>query len=141
MQMEQGMAGEVAIVRQSFERCYRHADFADVFYDRFAHQTAEIATLFADTNMEKQNLLLREGILSLIGFAEGREDAEQQIRDLALSHGAGRHDIRPDLYPPWVEALIESVRECDADCNTEPQIETAWRNVVAPGVTLIVSLY
>ncbi len=117
----------------------RRGDFADAFYDNLASQSAEIGPMFAQTDMNKQNELLRLGIESLIDFAAQRPDVERELHRLGEIHDRNHLAIRPELYPLWLNALLETVRDIDADCT--PEIETAWKSVVTPGIDLILSMY
>ncbi len=130
---------DVEAVRLSFERCKTHAEFSDTFYDNLALQSAEIGPMFAATNMIKQNQLLRVGIQNLIEFAGGDPAAEAEIRRLADLHDRSHHATRPDLYPLWVNALVITVDETDAEATSA--LSEAWRRVVAPGIALMSSAY
>ena len=126
-------------VRLSFERCKKHAEFSDIFYDNLALQSAEISPMFAATDMTKQNQLLRAGIQSLIEFADGDSTAEAEIRRLAVLHDRAHHATRPDLYPLWINALVITVDETDSEATSA--LSEAWRRVVAPGIALMSSVY
>ncbi len=139
MAIDEQMVQDVENVRLSFRRSQSRSDFADAFYDHLASQSAEIGPMFAETDMVKQNELLRLGIMNLIEFAGGSPSAHEELLRLGEIHDRTHFDVRPDLYPLWVNALLETVRETDAECTAE--LEAAWRRVVAPGIELIVSMY
>lgn len=129
-----------SVVRPSFQRCCAQGDeFFDAFYARLSEKAPEIGPMFADTNMRRQNALLRNGIESLLAHAEGAASAETELVRLGELHGRNELDIRPELYPLWVEALIESV--CEHDPQHTEMTEPAWRDVIAAGIELIVSRY
>jgi hemoglobin-like flavoprotein len=130
---------DLELVRLSFERCKAQAEFSDIFYDNLAQQSSEIGPLFAETDMVKQNQLLRVGIESLIEFSAGEADVEVEIRRLGVLHDRQHHATRPELYPLWINALVATVDETDSDAT--PEITAAWRRVVAPGIALISSYY
>lgn len=130
---------DISSVEQSFARCCANGEFSDVFYDRLAHQSDEIAPLFVETDMIAQNELLREGIQNLIAMARGCHEAKTRVGEIAQTHSRNLHDIRPELYPFWVQALIEAIRECDPECS--PDLEASWRLTVEPGIAMIISRY
>jgi len=126
-------------VRQSFQRCQKHDEFSDIFYDHLALQSSEIGPMFAQTDMVKQNELLQTGIQDLIDFAAGKPEIEQEIHRLAVLHDRAHHNTRPDLYPLWIHALVQTVLETDNQATT--QTTDAWKRVVTPGIELMISLY
>lgn len=129
-----------SVVRPSFQRCCGQGDdFFDAFYARLSEKAPEIGPMFAQTNMRRQNALLRRGIDNLLAHAEGVADASNELVRLGELHGRDQLDVRPDLYSLWVEALMESVRESDPQF--DEMTEAAWRDVLASGIELMVSRY
>ena len=64
--------------------------------------------------------------------------------DLYLEYIAKRHDrhhlnIEPELYELWLEALIDTVRECDPEFDAT--VEKTWRSVLRYGIDYMVSHY
>jgi hypothetical protein len=43
------------------------------------------------------------------------------------------------MYPLFVESLLTTVREHDPRCS--PEIETAWREALSPGIEFMKSRY
>lgn len=128
------------VVRPSFQRCCEQGDeFFDAFYDRLSERAPEIGPMFAGVNMRRQNALLRSGIESLLGHAEGEPRASTELERLADLHDRRNVNVRPELYPIWVETLIECIREFDPkqDDLTEP----AWREAISDGIELMISRY
>ena len=129
-----------SVVRPSFARCCEQGDdFFDAFYHRLSEKAPEIGSMFAGVNMRRQNALLRNGIESLLACAEGSSSAQTELLRLGELHGRDRINVPPELYPLWVEALMESLREYDPQHNemTEP----AWREAVSAGIKLMISKY
>ncbi len=127
------------IVRPSFERCCAFGnDFFDQFYVGLADR-APVGNMFASTNMKKQNSLLKSGINQLILFAEGDHDAQRELERLGRRHNRHDLDVSPEFYPAWVDALVGAVEEFDEQCT--PDLQFAWREVVAKGIQVIISLY
>lgn len=127
-------------VKASFERCSALGDeFFDTFYANLVDQETAIAQMFAETDMQKQNELIEEGIRNLIAYAQGDENAENRIRELGRSHGRDHLNVPPEFYPFWVESLLKALGEHDAEFTEE--LEESWRSVLAPGINLMVSYY
>ena len=127
-------------VKDSYARCSALGDeFFDSFYANLVDRETEIGQMFAETDMQKQNELIEDGIRQLIAFAQGSADAELRIRELGESHDRRSIDVRPEFYPLWVESLMKAVEEHDAQFS--PDLEAEWRSILAPGIALMISLY
>lgn len=127
-------------VKASFERCSALGDeFFDTFYANLVDQETVIAQMFAETDMQKQNELIEEGIRNLIAYGEGDEKAENRIRELGRSHSRDHLNVPPEFYPLWVESLLKALSEHDAEFTNE--LDENWRSVLAPGINLMVSFY
>ena len=64
--------------------------------------------------------------------------------DLYLEYIARRHDrhhlnIEPKFYALWLEALIDTVHECDPQFDDE--VESAWRAVMRYGIDYMIAHY
>lgn len=128
------------VVRPSFERCCDDANqFFDSFYFLLCEKEPHIGAMFAQVDMRRQNLLIRNGVEHLLGFAEGNLEARAELRRLGESHGRIGLQIEPKLYETWVATVVECVREHDPQ--SSETVESAWREVLAPGIELMKSLY
>ncbi|MBC8290054.1 MAG: globin [Planctomycetes bacterium] len=129
-----------SVVRPSFERCCQDANqFFDSFYFLLCSTEPRIGTLFAQVDMRQQNQLIRSGVEHLLWFAEGSLEAKAKLRRLGRSHSREGLQIEPQLYDTWVNTVIECVREHDPE--TSEAVESAWREVMEPGIELMKSLY
>ncbi|QDU82379.1 Flavohemoprotein [Polystyrenella longa] len=129
----------VETVRESYARCRQNPDFFDAFYDHFARKSSEIGPLFSNTDMQKQNELLSDAIVSLISFAKGDSAARQHIEEIRLSHDRYQLNIKPKWYPFWIEALLDTIKESDPDCT--PELLENWQTVIQPGIDHILSFH
>ena len=128
---------ESELVFQSYGRaCHKPAFFED-FYDIFMGKSDDVRSMFKDTNMEAQRGLLRSGILCLVMHARGMPDTK--IRALGESHSKRQMDIKPHYYSVWVDALMETLHRHDPDFTMD--LENTWRNVMAPSINTIKSMY
>jgi hemoglobin-like flavoprotein len=129
--MDETLRDQVASARASFDRSTANSDFFTAFYRRLFELRPEVKPLFAKTDFEKQHRLLRHAIGLLLSFP-GQPETEPTI----LSRIAERHShrdlkIEPAHYPAFLESLIDTVRRCDPQVS--PEIEAAWRGVLAKG--------
>jgi hemoglobin-like flavoprotein len=128
------------IVRPSFERCCAHGTaIFDVFYATLAERLPGVGAMFANTDMEKQNQLIRAGIAALIDDACGVPTARSELERLGDLHSRRRLDIRPDMYAEWVDSLMQMVAEFDRECTDVT--EAAWREVLSPGIAVMAARY
>lgn len=126
-------------VQTSFGRCLTHVRFFDRFYDIFMASHREIRPMFENTDMVKQKHLLRHGLMSALMFAEDDAMARLCIDRIRDSHGRGRLNIRPDLYPHWINSIVQVVSEFDSEYT--PKLGQLWRDALTPAVERIKSGY
>jgi hemoglobin-like flavoprotein len=69
----------------------------------------------------------------------GSDAADLYLEYIAKQHDRHHLDIEPELYELWLEALIDTVRECDNEFNAE--VEQAWRSVLRYGIDYMISHY
>lgn len=124
-------------VMQSFGRCCASDLFFDDFYRHFLASSPQIRDKFANTDMPAQRLLLRQGILNLVMHARGLPDTK--LRALGVSHSRGAMNIEPHLYDLWVDALLRTIGEHDAQSDA-PTLQ-AWREVLNKGIAVIKAHY
>ena len=127
------------IFKHSLHKCEENEKFLARFYEHFLASSPRVGKKFADTNFERQKEALRLS-LRMMAMASVESDAA----DLYLEYIAKRHDrhhlnIEPDLYDLWLEALIDTVRECDDEFDAE--VEQAWRSVLRYGIDYMISHY
>jgi hemoglobin-like flavoprotein len=102
--------------------------FAD-FYRNFLSRP-EIRELFRDTDMARQGAMLRRSLFHLVAFYVSHEPSAELER-IALVHS--RLGIADRHYDQWLDALLETVRVHDAEC--DEITELAWRLALTPGIT------
>ena len=122
---------------QSYGRCCRAEDFFDTFYRFFLASSPDVRAKFANTNMQAQQLLLRQGIMNIVLYARGMPDTK--LKALGCSHSRKAMDIRPELYTLWTNSLLKTIREHDdeADGNTL----SAWTEIINQGIAVILKEY
>ncbi|WIO75049.1 hypothetical protein QP938_03845 [Porticoccaceae bacterium LTM1] len=120
---------------QSFDRVNStlvdSISFFDAFYDRFLRSSKEVADKFKDTDMTKQQKMLKRSFYSLVTFFATYK-ADHSLEKIAIKHNRAHLDIRPELYDLWLECLIDTAREFDSEFTEE--LELVWRLVMMPGI-------
>lgn len=130
---------DTQMVRQSFARCTLTDDFLITFYDVLTNASDEIKAMFAHTDMPRQRSLLKEALIYLISYPTGNEFSRQRVTELAKSHSRIGLNVRPELYEVWVNSLVKSIHQHDAQ--STDALESAWRRVLAPGIAAMIAAY
>jgi len=123
----------------SYYRCDDSAGFFDTFYDLFFAKSPEIPPKFASTDLEKQKQVVMASLLWLLWLRKPDPRARAEVEKLAESHSRAGHDVRPELYDLWLDALCESVAKHDSQCT--PELQGRWRRVLQVGIDLMKSKY
>jgi hemoglobin-like flavoprotein len=126
----------VEVAEASYHRCHSDAFFRS-FYQRLLASDARIPPMFERTDFTKQTKLLQHSIGLLFVFAKRGNPAI--LERIAGRHGRAEVNVPADMYPLWVDSLVDTVREYDARCS--PAVEQAWRQAVAPGIAYLISRY
>lgn len=113
-------------LQQSYGRCLREKNFIERFYEIFLDSHPEIRPMFANTDFQKQRMALRRGISAAITHASGSALSRSTMDQMAHAHSRRGHaPVRPDLYPHWVDSLVQAVKETDPEIT--PALEQRWR--------------
>lgn len=107
-------------------------DFFEDFYQRFIASSPEVATAFANSDMEKQRSMLKKSLIFLASSSAGHEN-NPYLAQVARRHGASEANIPSRLYDVWLECLVDSVRRFDP--KFDDNVELAWRLVLGHGIT------
>jgi hemoglobin-like flavoprotein len=125
--------------RASFRRCCQARDFFVCFYRHFFRVCPDAEPLFAHTDFKRQYKLLQHAIGLLLNYPRQQADDPNILRRVAERHSRRDLGIAPSMYGPFVDALMETVREHDAECDAAT--EEAWRRTLAPGVAYMQGRY
>ncbi|HXG97914.1 MAG TPA: globin [Gemmatimonadales bacterium] len=121
-----------ALAKASYDRCCQSPEFLQAFYKNFLAACPEAVPRFAGTNFELQTKLLRHAVGMLLIFPNQPNKEPNLLTRVAERHNRGDLNVDPSLYKPFIDALIDTVRQFDGKCT--PTVEAAWRETVAPGV-------
>lgn len=125
------------IAQQSYARCLRSPDFFERFYEILLESHPAIAPMFAQTYFPRQRQLLKHGLGLLLSY--GNVPNQELLDRIAARHSKAALDVPPDLYPVWVDSLVQVVGERDP--KFDDGVESAWREVVAPGIAFMQARY
>jgi len=130
---------QIAIVAESFGEVSFKQEFYDTFYEIFINCSPAIKPMFASTDMEKQKKMLKKGISYMILYAKETLSGQQALKSIAEIHDRNHKNIKPHLYPLWVESLCSALKKHNTEFTKET--ENAWREVMEPGIKYFTSLY
>ncbi len=128
-----------AIFNHSRVRCEKDENFVTRFYENFLASDPRVAEKFAATDFERQKEAMRLSLRMMSMASVGGDAADLYLEYIARRHDRNHLNIEPELYELWLEALIDTVRECDTEFDLS--IEKAWRSVMRYGIDYMVSRY
>jgi len=126
-----------AVAKASYDRCCEAPGFLQTFYRNFLAACPNAVPRFAHTNFEQQTKLLRHAIGLLLIFPGQPQKEPTLLARVAERHSKRDLNVDPALYRPFIDALIDTVKQFDRECT--PAVEAAWRATVAPGVAYMKS--
>jgi len=123
----------------SYERAAAKPEFYASFYANFFKVCPEARPKFAKTDFDRQHKLLHHAIGMLLIYPKHLNDDPNLLSRLARRHGRKDLDIPVSMYPPFVDALIVTLRQCDPSFTD--QLETGWRAILTIGTQYMQSKY
>jgi methyl-accepting chemotaxis protein len=125
-------------IRASFDRVQGKNVF-DAFYDQFVNSDPQIAVYFMKTDFATQKALLRDGVALALRFANGDTSAKEKVAGLGESHRRTQMNIKPEMYPLWLDAWMKTVSRLDPEWNQ--QLDSRWRGQLQPVIDAMKSKY
>ena len=117
-------------LQQSYGRCLFRKGFIERFYEIFMASHPDVAAMFARTDFQKQRLALRRGISVAIFHASGSAVVKRTTEQMADVHSrCGRAQVAPELYPYWIDSLVQAVREFDD--RADEALLARWREAMS----------
>ena len=113
---------------RSLDRCQKNKGFIESFYQRFLNSSEEVAEKFRYTDFERQHRMLVHSLEVAAHAVSGDHDALHMLHEQAELHSRENMDIRPGLYPLWLEAIISTGAEYDP--MWDETVEDAWQTVL-----------
>lgn len=129
-------------IKLSYGRCLlannKKQRFFDRFYEIFLASDPSIKDKFAHTDFERQAEALQHGLTMAMMYAERKDAAAEQIlNSIRISHSPSNLNINREQYLLWIEALLQTVREYDSNCNEE--LLESWRLLAQKTVDYLLS--
>jgi hemoglobin-like flavoprotein len=121
------------LVDDSLHRCAANPAFLDMFYERFLNSSPRVKEKFANTDFVHQKRALMASFhLLLLAAEDEKHGPERYLKDIAARHGKAELDVGAQDYDLWLDSLLETIRECDPQCDAA--IERAWESVLGVGI-------
>ena len=113
-------------LQQSYGRCLRGKNFIERFYEIFLESHPSIRPMFEKTDFQTQRMALRHGISAAISYASGSSLTKRTMDQMADVHSRKGHaPVSPDLYPYWIDSLVQAIKENDPQAT--PELLARWR--------------
>lgn len=112
--------------------------FFSYFYDTFLSSSDDVAEAFKNTDMPNQHRMLKNSLLYSINFMFCSTSFDT-IQKIAISHDRHHHNIKPELYDLWMNAMVETVRQFDPEFSDD--VELAWRLAFSQAITFMKFMY
>jgi len=132
-------AAQRATFEASIGRCLAAGDFVRAFYVRFLRSSPDVARRFEHTDFEKQHRMLKNSLYSMAIFAMDLPDGVAHLEWIAERHSRRGLDIAPELYALWLDTLVQTARDFDAEF--DDGVELAWRSLLGAGIARMVEAY
>jgi hemoglobin-like flavoprotein len=130
-------ADYLTIAEDSYHRCAAIPEFFPTFYQLFLDSDSRVPPMFAATEFDRQNRLLKHGLGLLIIYAKRPNPA--LLERIATRHGRTEIDAAPELYETFAACLIKALEKHDPEFT--PEVADAWRRAVEPGIAFMKSRY
>ncbi|MCC6145348.1 MAG: nitrate- and nitrite sensing domain-containing protein [Candidatus Hydrogenedentes bacterium] len=129
------VSGQVpAALRESLMRAEERRLY-DIFYERFVTSDPRIGPYFLSTDFKKQKSLLRDGVGRALSFSAGDAASVSFVERLGVTHSRAHMNILPELYPFWLNSLMETLAETDPQWNK--QLDAQWREALGKTIALM----
>ena len=129
----------MAAAKASYDRCCAVEHFFEDFYRAFFIRCPQAKAMFAHTDFERQHNLLKHAFGLLLIFPNQPEGEPTILARVAERHSRRELGVDPSMYQPFLDALIDTVRDCDPQFT--PAVESAWRRTVEQGVAYMQAKY
>lgn len=131
---------KVEIVKDSFLRSHKDADFASDFYHHLFFLKPKIKNYFVNTDFDHQDKALMRGLEFMMGFLDHSDThSRQQILRISQTHSKKNLNIHPHDYYYWIEAMVLTIKKHDPMWYDD--MEYYWREVISFPITFMISQY
>jgi truncated hemoglobin YjbI len=106
------------------------------FYESLISSDPQLASIFSNTDIERQIEMLKQSMTYVMSFSATLEPTAE-MENLARMHGSGKLDIPVKYFEIWLDCMLVTVEEFDP--KFDGYIETSWRVMMAPGIAYMKS--
>lgn len=99
------------------------------FYEIFIDSSAEVREAFKNTDMARQQGMLKDSLHQIKNFALTRK-SNNFLEMLAVVHRGT--SIQDNMYDLWLQAIVQTLQEIDP--NYKPEEGLAWKIFLSPGI-------
>lgn len=99
------------------------------FYEIFIDSSAEVREAFKNTDMARQQEMLKDSLHQIKNFALTKK-SNSFLEMLAVVHRGT--NIKNDMYDLWLQAIVQTLQEIDP--NYQPEEGLAWKIILSPGI-------
>jgi hemoglobin-like flavoprotein len=127
-------------VRESLDRCVENPVFLDRFYEVFLASSPKVREKFAHTNFTRQKVALQWSLRGMVSLTMGADaEMEAHLGEVAEEHSREKLGIGAELYDLWLDSLLQTVKECDPQCDEE--LLASWESVMQVGIRYFLARY
>jgi hemoglobin-like flavoprotein len=119
----------VVDIQQSLRRILESEDiFGKLFYDTFFARYPEAAKYFANTDMERQALVLTMALTLIVQYhLSAFSSVGQYLKHLGTRHHA--LNVPPEIYPKWRDAMIAALERFH-DTEWSDELADEWQRAI-----------
>ncbi|MCB0276759.1 MAG: globin [Calditrichaeota bacterium] len=126
-------------IKLSLGRCSMKGDLFQRFYEIFFKSHPDIPGYFENTEMKKQEHLLKQGINLAIMHFQGMSMGQRALERIRETHNRHNLNIPPALYNYWKKSFLKAIEETDPKIT--PQLLKDWEVVLQNTVAFVTAGY
>ena len=129
------MSSLTAVI-DSYLRCVEDDRFFDQFYTIFLESDPFVKQKFALVDLEKQQVLIRRGLMSILTHLDdGNLAGKVTLRRLRESHGEQGMGVKAHHYTLWKDALLQTIEIIDP--KYDESLARLWAQALDHGIALM----
>ena len=89
--------------------------------------------MFANTDFDRQKLMLRQSLLEVICFDLGMSGTREELQRIGKRHR--ELNVTDQMYEMWLDSLCEAIAKHDPQFT--PDLETRWRTAMEKAIAVM----
>jgi hemoglobin-like flavoprotein len=107
------------------------------FNDNLLNGSPLVAQVFTGTSVTRRQELLKDSLVLMYAkYGEG-SSAPQKLQRVGEIHSRTMVNVKPTLYPLWMQALIDALKAFDD--KFDANLEADWTIAVRPAIDLLIA--